>query len=66
VLIRLYEVSGELRKAISVTKKRGGGHENTIRELTINTDGVRVGAVLSQFRGVLTGAPAYLQKPADS
>jgi circadian clock protein KaiC len=66
VLFRLYEVSGELRKAISVTKKRGGGHENTIRELTINTDGVRVGAVLSQYRGVLTGAPAYLQKPADS
>jgi len=66
VLFRFFEVAGEVRKAISVTKKRGGSHENTIRELTINTNGVRVGRALSDFHGVLTGVPAYLQKPAGS
>jgi len=57
VLFRFYETMGEVRKAISVTKKRGGAHENTIRELIIDAGGVRVGEALSQFRGVLTGVP---------
>ncbi len=57
VLFRFFELQGEVRKAISVTKKRGGSHENTIRELTIDAGGVRVGDPLSKFQGVLTGVP---------
>ena len=60
VLFRFFEAGGEVRKAISVTKKRGGGHENTIRELTIGRDGVHVGDALRTFQGVLTGTPLYL------
>jgi len=57
VLLRYFELEGQVRKAVSVTKKRGGSHENTIRELTIDTDGVKVGRALSDFHGVLTGVP---------
>jgi circadian clock protein KaiC len=33
VLLRFFEAGGEVRKAISVMKKRTGRHESSIREL---------------------------------
>jgi len=59
VLIRFFEAQGRLRKAISILKHRGGGHEDAIRELRIDTWGIRVGQPLVDFRGVLTGTPEY-------
>lgn len=59
LLLRYFEARGEVRQAISVMKKRGGHHERTIRELRLNADGIQVGEALSDFRGVLTGVPAY-------
>ena len=59
VLLRFFEAEGRIRKAISVLKNRGGMHEDTIRELRIDRSGVRVGAPLVQFKGVLTGTPEY-------
>ena len=59
VLLRYFEVAGQLRRAISVVKKRSGAHERTIRELQLGP-GVRVGDPLREFQGVLAGAPAYL------
>lgn len=59
VLVRFFEAHGRLRKAISVLKHRGGGHEDAIRELRIDTRGIRVGQPLVDFRGVLTGTPEY-------
>jgi circadian clock protein KaiC len=44
-----------------VAKKRGGSHENSIRELTIDTSGIRVGEPLTEFQGVLTGVPSFLR-----
>ena len=59
LLLRFFEAEGRIRKAISVIKNRGGMHEDTIRELRIDTGGIRVGEALSAFRGVLTGTPEY-------
>jgi circadian clock protein KaiC len=59
VLLRYFEAGGEVRKAVSVVKKRGGGHETAIRELKVGSGGVRCGAPLFEFRGVLTGVPEY-------
>lgn len=61
ILFRYFEMRGEVRKAISVAKKRGGPHENAIRELTVNSDGINVGEPLSDFQGVLTGVPSFLR-----
>ena len=60
VLLRFFEAEGRIRKAISVIKNRAGVHEDTIRELRIDAAGVRVGAPLVEFRGVLTGTPEYI------
>ena len=59
VLFRFFEAGGEVRKAISVVKKRTGGHETTIREYALGPGRIRVGAPLSQFQGVMTGVPQY-------
>jgi circadian clock protein KaiC len=59
VLFRFFEAHGHMRKAISVVKKRTGGHETTIRELKIGPDRLHVGAPLTEFSGVLSGHPLY-------
>jgi len=59
VLFRFFEAGGQVRKAISVVKKRTGGHETAIRELVIGPDSIRVGAPLTDFHGVMTGVPVY-------
>lgn len=63
VLLRYFESSGAMRQAISVVKRRSGPHERTIRELTIGSNGIRLGAALSEFQGVLTGTPTYIGAP---
>jgi circadian clock protein KaiC len=59
LLLRFFEAEGEIRRALSVVKKRTGKHEAAIREMRIDAGGVRVGEKLSGFRGVLTGVPTY-------
>jgi len=60
--LRYFELDGEVRQAISVTKKRGGLHERTIREFFLEPGGIRVGEPLRRFRGVLTGIPERLEE----
>jgi circadian clock protein KaiC len=60
LLFRYFEVSGEVRRAISVMKNRTGRHENTIRELHFGP-GVRVSPPLTQFQGVLSGIPTIVK-----
>ena len=60
LVLRFFEAMGEVRKAISVLKKRSGPHELTIREFQVTNRGVRVGEPLREFQGVLTGLPEYL------
>jgi circadian clock protein KaiC len=59
LLLRYFEAEGRIRKAISVIKKRIGTHENTIREIVLDSRGITVGDPLSEFRGVLTTVPEY-------
>jgi circadian clock protein KaiC len=58
LLLRYFESSGEVRKAVSVLKKRTGAHERTLREFRITDDRVTVGDPLAGFQGVLTGTPS--------
>jgi circadian clock protein KaiC len=59
ILMRYFEVSGSVRQAISVVKKRSGNHERTIRECKVQKGGLFVGEPLRDFQGVLTGVPQY-------
>jgi len=62
ILLRFFEAFGELRQAISVVKKRTGRHERTVRQIQIDQGGVRVGEPLTNFRGVMTGVPHYVDR----
>ena len=59
VLFRFFETNGQIRKAISVVKKRTGQHETAIRELKIGPDRLYIGEPLTGFHGILTGVPQY-------
>jgi circadian clock protein KaiC len=59
MLMRYFEAEGVIRRAVSVVKKRSGPHEFSVRELTVDGDGVHVGAPLTRFGGVLTGRLHY-------
>ena len=59
VLLRYFEARGKVRRAVSVIKKRTGTHEDTIREYSISSKGLTLGAPLSAFQGVLRGVPQY-------
>jgi circadian clock protein KaiC len=66
ILMRYYELRGEVRQAISVVKKRGGGHERTIRDFRLSSgSGIVVGPPLQDFRGVLTGVPIFEPHAGD-
>ncbi|HEY7004884.1 MAG TPA: circadian clock protein KaiC, partial [Sphingomicrobium sp.] len=60
LLLRYFEADGEIRRAVSVIKKRTGPHEPSIREFRLGGEGgIEVGPRLEGFRGVLTGTPVY-------
>lgn len=59
VLLRYFESKGKIRKAVSVVKKRGGIHDTAIRDFSMSSQGLAIGAPLEDFRGVLTGVPTF-------
>ncbi|MEZ0168082.1 ATPase domain-containing protein [Microvirga sp. TS319] len=59
VLLRFFEADRRIRRALSVVKRRTGPHEETIREFRIDSQGLRVGPPLEQFRGVLTDVRTF-------
>ena len=59
LLLRFFEAHGQIRKAISVMKKRVGSHQSSIRELRLSDKGVQVGEPLAEFQDIMTGVPAY-------
>ena len=59
MLIRYFEAAGEVRRAISVVKKRSGAHEVAVREMRIDASGISIGEPLTSFQGVLSGRPEF-------
>ncbi len=66
VLLRYFEALGQVRRAISVVKKRTGAHEDTIREYRITSNGLQVGEPLQGFQGILRGVPELVQRDGDA
>jgi circadian clock protein KaiC len=60
LMLRYFETEGEVRRALSVVKKRSGHHETTIREFQITSAGIKVGLPMRDFSGILTGTPQYI------
>jgi len=64
VLLRYFEAIGEVRRAVSIIKKRSGPHEPTIREYRITGRGLELGEPVRSFHGVLRGVPTLAAAPA--
>jgi circadian clock protein KaiC len=60
ILLRYFEALGNVRRAMSIIKKRTGMHESTIREYRIDQRGLTIGQPLDGFQGVLRGVPVYI------
>ena len=60
ILLRYFEMTGEVRRAVSVVKKRTSAHENTIREYRLTNHGIVVGPPLTNLHGVLRGVPTMV------
>ncbi len=60
ILLRYFEMTGEVRRAMSVVKKRTSAHETTIREYQLTRRGIAVGPPLTNLHGVLRGVPAVI------
>lgn len=56
LVLRYFEVNGEVRQAISMMKKRSGGHERSIRELRFGEGTIKVGGPITDFQGILSGS----------
>jgi circadian clock protein KaiC len=59
IFMQYLELSGELRKAIGVLKKRTGDFQKTLREIALTDYGIQVGQPLTHLRGLLTGKPEF-------
>jgi circadian clock protein KaiC len=59
LLVRYFEAFGQIRRAISVVKKRSGAHEVAVREMRIEGNGIAIGEPLTDFHGVLSGRPEF-------
>ncbi len=60
VLQRYVELGGLLRKVLVVAKMRGFDHSKELRLYDVGADGIVVGEPLSDYQGVLVGAPRRL------
>jgi circadian clock protein KaiC len=59
ILLRYVEMFGEMRRALTVLKMRGAGHNKEIREFSIDAGGMHIGKAFRNVTGILAGLPAY-------
>jgi len=57
ILLRYVELSGEMRRGLTVLKMRGSQHEKEIREFSIDSRGMHIGKAFRHIGGILTGNP---------
>ena len=62
ILQRYVEMEGQLRRVIAILKMRGSAHDTHLRLYEVTDQGLRIGASLEQYRGILTGIPNRLVK----
>ena len=66
VLIKSFEDGGALRKAIGVTRKRLGPHDDRFHEYRVTPHGLHIGGPLTQLRGILGGEADRGRNPAGA
>ena len=57
ILLRYVETYGEMRRTLTVLKMRGSLHDRSIREYTIDGQGMHIGEPIRNVTGILSGRP---------
>jgi circadian clock protein KaiC len=66
IVMRYVEVASRLLRVIAVVKVRASPHSDELREFTIDNDGIRVGEMLADQEGLLSGRPTRKRSPHQS
>lgn len=66
MLMRFFESRGTVRKSVAVLKTRTSAHEQTVREFSIDGNGIHVGPPIRSLSGILSGAPVYSPGGGDA
>lgn len=66
LLLRYFEVDGQLQRFMTVIKTRGRGHSADMRAYEISNHGITVGRVLSDLHGLITAVPKRLSASQHS
>ena len=61
LFLRYLELDGSLKKSIGILKKRMSDFEKTIRQFSIQAEGISVGKPLNNLRGILSGLPELIK-----
>ena len=62
---RYVELDGQLKRALSVIKVRGSQHSKDIRLFDIGSEGLTLGAPLTEYSGILSGKPRRRSADAE-
>ena len=65
-MLRMFEHAGKVKKAISVLKKRSGRHEESIRQLWFDSDGIHLSEPLMHLRGCSPACRSRSAAPASA
>ncbi|MFS8065848.1 MAG: ATPase domain-containing protein [Byssovorax sp.] len=57
IIQRYVEMEGQLHRVMAILKMRGSPHDTHLRLYHVTHQGIRIGASLEQYRGILTGIP---------
>lgn len=66
IMQRYIELEGALERVIGVIKVRGSNHSKALHFYQIVQEQLRIGAPLSDYRGILTGQPAAVPRAERS
>jgi circadian clock protein KaiC len=65
ILARYVEMEGKLQRVLVVVKMRGFDHSKDLRRYDIGPTGLVVGEPLSDYEGILVGAPRRISRTPD-
>lgn len=65
IMLRYFELDGQLRTMMTIIKTRGRKHKAEIRAYEITSEGIKVGRVLRDLRGVITAVPQRTSETPD-
>jgi circadian clock protein KaiC len=63
IVQRYIEVGSQLQRVLAVVKVRASAHLNELRLFHIDDDGIKIGAVLIDYEGLLGGRPTRRRDP---